>query len=152
MKKQGTVLIAIAAFAVGLGLNNVAMSDVNQRIAVVDVNQVVAKSAQVQALKKEQTQKMTELQNWLTGVRSDIQKQQTNEGKQALAKKYDAEFAKKKEAIAKNYQAKLTTIDKNISATIQTQAKAQGYSIVLSKAAVLYGGEDITASIAKVVK
>lgn len=55
MKKQITTLtIAAAAFVVGLGFNNFAMSYVpaNYKVAVVDVNAVVAKSAQVQALKK----------------------------------------------------------------------------------------------------
>ena len=59
---------------------------------------------------------------------------------------------KKREANAKDYAKKLSEIDKNISATIEAQAKANGYDLVLSKSTVLYGGEDITAEIAKVVK
>ena len=61
-------------------------------------------------------------------------------------------IATKKEAIAKSYQTKLQAIDKSITATIEAQAKAQGYDIVLAKTSVLYGGQDITAAIAKVVK
>ena len=152
MKKQSALLLAALTFAIGFGVNSAAMSDVNQKIAVVDVNQVVAKSAQVQALKKEQATKTEELQKWLKTVQADIAKQQTQESKQKLAQKYDAEFVKKKEAIAKNYQTKLQAIDKSISATITSQAKAQGYGVVLTKSVVLYGGDDITASIAKVVK
>ena len=67
MKKQITTLtIAIAAFAIGMGFNNIAMSDIpaNYKVAVVDVNAVVSKSAQVQALKKEQQTKLQELQKW----------------------------------------------------------------------------------------
>ena len=102
MKKQITTLtIAAAAFVVGLGFNNFAMSYVpaNYKVAVVDVNAVVAKSAQVQALKKEQQAKLQELQKWLETVRADVQKQSTKEGKEKLIKKYDAEFANKQEAI-----------------------------------------------------
>ena len=40
----------------------------------------------------------------------------------------------------------------SISSTIAAQAKAKGYDIVLAKSTVLYGGEDITAEIAKIVK
>lgn len=155
MKKQITTLtIAIAAFAIGMGFNNIAMSDIpaNYKVAVVDVNAVVSKSAQVQALKKEQQTKLQELQKWLNNARADVAKQSTDENKQKLAKKYDAEFAKKQEAIKKNYATKLQAIDKSITATIAQEAKAQNYNLVLSKGSVLYGGDDITASIAKVVK
>ena len=69
-----------------------------------------------------------------------------------MLKKYEGELAKKREANAKDYAKKLSEIDKNISATIEAQAKANGYDLVLSKSTVLYGGEDITAEIAKVVK
>ena len=124
----------------------------NYKVAVVDVNAVVSKSAQVQALKKEQQTKLQELQKWLNNARTDVAKQSTDENKQKLAKKYDAEFAKKQEAIKKNYATKLQAIDKSITATIAQEAKAQNYNLVLSKGSVLYGGDDITASIAKVVK
>jgi len=123
-----------------------------ERIAVVDVPAVVAQSQQVQALKKEQTKKIQDLEKWLTTVRADVEKQKTEEGKDKLLKKYNAEFAKKKEAIAKDYQARLKAVDKSISETIAQQAKAKGYDIVISKGMVLYGGDDITADINKVVK
>ena len=153
-QKITTLTIAIAAFAIGLGFNNFAMSDIpaNYKVAVVDVNAVVSKSAQVQALKKEQQTKLQELQKWLNNARTDVAKQSTDENKQKLAKKYDAEFAKKQEAIKKNYATKLQAIDKSITATIAREAKAQNYNLVLSKGSVLYGGDDITASISKVVK
>lgn len=123
-----------------------------ERIAVVDVPAVVAQSQQVQALKKEQTKKIQDLEKWLTTVRADVEKQKTEEGKDKLLKKYNAEFAKKKEAIAKDYAARLQAVDKSISETIAQQAKAKGYDIVISKGIVLYGGDDITADINKVVK
>ncbi len=155
MKKQITTLtIAVVAFTVGLGFNNFAMSDIpaNYKVAVVDVNAVVSKSAQVQALKKEQQAKLQELQKWLETVRADVQKQSTKEGKEKLVKKYDAEFAKKQETIKKDYAKKLQAIDKSISATITAEAKSKNYDLVLSKGIVLYGGEDITANISKIVK
>lgn len=152
MKKKYAILLGVMMFAFGFGLNNIAMSDVNQKIAVVDVNQVVNKSAQVQALKKEQAKKTEELQKWIKTVKADVDKQTTNEAKVKLAQKYDGELAKKREAIAKTYQEKLKEIDKSISTTITTQAKASGYDVVLAKSVVLYGGDDITAAISKAVK
>lgn len=47
--------VGLAAFVIGMGANNFALSDVPTgfKVAVIDVPQVVASSAQVQALKKE---------------------------------------------------------------------------------------------------
>lgn len=148
-----TGLVIAAAFALGLSCNNYAMSDVsNNKIAVVDVNKVVSQSSDVQALKKEQATKMQDLQKWLTVVRADVEKQSTEEGKQKLIKKYDAEFAKKQEAIKKEYAGKLQAIDKKISGVIASEAKTKGYDLVLAKGVVLYGGSDITNDISKAVK
>ena len=116
MKKLLVTTLLLAT----MGITNAAMADT--KIAVVDVPAVVNKSAQVQALKKEQQTKMQELEKWLTTARADVEKQKTQEGKEKLVKKYDAEFAKKKEAIAKNYQTKLQEIDKSITATIASGA------------------------------
>ena len=146
MKKLLVTTLLLAT----MGITNAAIADT--KIAVVDVPAVVNKSAQVQALKKEQQTKMQELEKWLTTARADVEKQKTQEGKEKLVKKYDAEFAKKKEAIAKNYQTKLQEIDKSITATIASQAKLKGYDMVITKNTVLYGGDDITADIMKVVK
>jgi len=123
-----------------------------QKVAVVDVQAIVSKSAQVQALKKEQQTKMEELDKWLKTAQADVQKQQSKEGKEKLLKKYNTEFAKKKETIAKNYQTKLKEIDKSITTTIETQAKLKGYDMVISKSVVVFGGDDITADVQKVVK
>ena len=122
------------------------------KIAVVDVQAVVAKSAQVQALKKEQQTKIKELDKWLKTAQADVEKQKSQEGKEKLLKKYNADFAKKKEEIAKNYQTKLQAIDKSITETIANQAKAKGYDMVISKGVVVFGGDDITADVSKVVK
>lgn len=123
-----------------------------QNIAVVDVQAIVNKSAQVQSLKKEQQTKIADLEKWLKTAQEDVAKQQSKEGKEKLLKKYNSEFANKKEAIAKNYKAKLSAVDKSITDTITTKARAMGYDMVISKSMVIMGGDDITAEIQKVVK
>ena len=145
MKKA--LSLTLMALILGSGI---AMAE--QRIAVVDVQAVVSKSAQVQALKKEQQAKMQDLEKWLKTAQTDVEKQQTKEGKEKLLKKYNAEFAKKKEAIAKDYAARLQAVDKSITETISTTAKAKGYNMVISKGVVVFGGDDITADVQKVVK
>ena len=123
-----------------------------QKIAVVDVQAVVAKSAQVQSLKKEQQAKFADLEKWLKTAQQDVAKQQSQEGKDKLLKKYNSEFLKKKQAIAKDYQTKLSAVDKSITETITTKAKSMGYDMVISKSMVIMGGDDITAEIQKIVK
>ena len=134
MKKTLSFVLTLLLLGTGAAM-------AEQKIAVVDIPAVVAKSAQVQALKKEQQAKMQDLEKWLT-----------QEGKEKLLKKYNAEFAKKKETLAKNYQSQLQAIDKSITETISTTAKAKGYDIVISKNVVVYGGDDITAELQKLVK
>lgn len=148
-------ILASACLVIGIviGANNFAMSDVkSSQIAVVDVPAIVAKSAQVKALKDEQTKKAQELKKWLDTVNADVQKQSTEANKQKLLKKYNEELARKKDVNVKEYTKKLSAIDASISATIAAQAKAKGYDIVIAKSSVLYGGDDITAEIAKIVK
>lgn len=157
MKNSIKKTLAVATIILaGFGINAVHAADVqpvfNYKIAVVDVNTVVSKSAQVKDLKAEQEQKMADLRKWLKTVREDVNKQQTAEGKEKLIKKYDAEFAKKQDAIKENYAKKLKEIDKSISSTIAEQAKARGYNIVFAKGTVLFGGDDITSVVVKAVK
>lgn len=149
MKKT---LLMVGAFIVGLGFNSFAMSDVPSQIAVVDVNRVISNSSQVMALKKEQNLKNEELQKWLVTAKADVEKQKTQEGKEKLIKKYDSDFRKKQQAIQKDYTEKLQAIDKDISGVIAKTAKDKGYDVVLAKGVVLYGGDDITNTISKLIK
>ena len=153
-----TSLVALIAFISGAGFNNIAMSNTPAaqpspvKIAVVDVNKVVSDSKEVKALKAQQDKTKDELVKWHETIKTDINKQSSNENKVKLAKKYDSELAKKQDANRKDYTKKLQTIDKNISAIINQTAKAQGYTIVFAKSSVLYGGDDITGVISKAVK
>ena len=148
MKK--TVLSAL--LIIGLSIGTISSAVAEQKIAVIDTVAVAAKSTQVQNLKKEQQTKMLELEKWLVTAKTDIEKQQTKEGKEKLIKKYDAEFAKKQQALLKDYQTKLQAVDKSITDTITKYAQANGYSAIFTKGVVLYGGDDITENIIKIVK
>ena len=152
--KMKLLAIGVAAFALGLGVNNFAMSDVpaNFKVAVVDVPQVVASSAQVQALKKEQQAKAQDVIKYIEKARKDVAATTDETKKKALEEKYNKELATKREAIEKEYTTKLQAIDKNISSKINEKAKAGSYNVVLAKGVVLYGGDDITADIVKMVK
>ena len=144
-------LLVTALFLSIIGVSSAVAADT--KIAIVDVQELLSKSSQVQALKKENEAKGKELQKWLKNAQSEIAKQTTQEGKEKLIKKYDEELKKKQEANKKVYIEKLSKIDKSITSTIVNQAKMKGYDLVLTKqGAVIYGGLDITDDLAKVVK
>ena len=130
---------------------NIAQADV-KKVAIVDIQKVVNKSAQVQALKRDREIKNKELANFIKKAGEDIKKQTDPAKKKTLATNFDKQLKAKQEANIKAYTTKLEMIDKNINATIIQQAKAMGYDLVLTKGVVLYGGDDITDAILKVVK
>ena len=144
-------LLSLALVGIITGMATAAFADV-KKIAVVDVQAVVNKSAQVQALRKEREAKSQELAKFINNAGADIKKQTDPKKKEELAKKYEKELIAKKEANAKAYKTKLQAVDKSISDTINAQAKAMGYDMVLTKGVVLYGGDDITEAVSKVVK
>ena len=144
--------VGLAAFVIGFGVNNYAISDMPSKIAVVDVQKVVNSSPQVAALKKEQQTKAQEVVNFIEKARKDVIAQTDPKKKQALEEKYNKELKAKREKIEKDYTSKLSAIDSKISSVINTEAKARNFDVVLAKGAVLYGGTDITEAISKAVK
>ncbi len=150
--KVKILAVGLLTFASGIAFSNFAMSDVPSKIAVVDVQEVVNSSSQVQALKKEQQAKMKEVVSFVEKARKEVAATTDVKKKQALEEKYNKELNTKKTAMDKNYADKLTAIDNTISKQIETQAKAGGYDIVLAKGVVLYGGSDITEAVKKAVK
>lgn len=146
--------VSLVAFAVGLTAGNFAMSDVpaNFKVAVVNVPKIVESSAQVKALKEQNSKNIQELAKLSETAQNAINKEKDATKQKALKEKYQKEFQTKRTNMAKTYEKKLLEIDKNISMTIDKEAKAQGYDLVLAKGAVLSGGTDITDVIAKAIK
>ena len=121
-------------------------------IAVVDVQAIVNSSVQVKALKEAQAAKVSELNAWLQNAQNEVNAEQDKERQQALLQKYNAEFALKRRDAALQYQQELKTVSDNISQTVAAEAKKKGYSMVIAKNIVVYGGVDITEDIAKIIK
>ncbi len=121
-------------------------------IAVVDVQSIVNSSVQVKALKEAQAAKVSELNAWLQNAQNEVNAEQDKERQQALLQKYNAEFALKRRDVALQYQQELKTVSDNISQTVAKEAVKKGYSMVIAKNLVIYGGVDITENIAKIVK
>ncbi len=151
MKKTLSTLAVTAAVLGGLVFGSAAKA-ADFSVAVVDVPVVVNASAQVQALKKDQQAKAQEIVKFIEKARKDVASISDAKKKQAAEEKYNKELQAKKEKMDTDYAAKLKAIDESISSQIAAKAKADGYDIVLSKGIVLYGGTDITAEVAKIIK
>ena len=143
-------LTTLLLFTLAMGING-AVNATEQKIATIDIQRVVSQSAKVQALNKEQEKKILELEKWIEVVRKDVEKQQTQEGKEKLFNKYRATYEQKKNAIISDGQTKMQSIMNGISDTIAAQAKVKGYTMVITKAVVVYGEEDITEDVIKAI-
>ena len=154
MDKHFKSVLAISiAFVLGCGFNSMAISgNTANKIAVVDVQQVVMKSTQVKNLKAEHDKKKAELVQLMNKAKSEVDAQTDVAKKKSIAQKYEKELAAKRDAAAKDYAKKLEAIDKNITAVITKQAQTMGYDVVFAKNSVLYGGDNITEKKKKNVK
>jgi len=121
-------------------------------IAVVDLQQLVSSSAQVKQLKQEHSKKMSELDKIIVNARGEISNEKDPAKVLLLEDKYLKEFNNKKEALEREYNAKLDNIEKNIKAEITKKAQKNGYDYVFAKSVVLYGGKDITSELVGSVK
>ena len=147
------VAVAAIAFAIGISVSNRAISQMPGavNIAVVDVQQVVASSSQVNALKNENQAKTAEIIKYIENARKEVAKVTDTDKKKSLEEKYAKELNSKREAYAQEYNTKMMDIQNNILNAVREQAVANNYDIVLSKDVVLYGGNDITPELKKSV-
>src|SRR5574344_1256464 len=144
MNKKLKLMVTIAAIAVGLtgvnsamaatdnSIDNLSMASSSYKIAVVDVQQVVASSAQVATLKKDQEAKAKDLISFIEKARKDVAAVKDEKAKATLEQKYNKELNTRKEAMDKAYAAKLSEIDTSISKQITTIAKSKGYNMVIA--------------------
>lgn len=156
--KKSLIKVFIGCFALGLGIgvasNNMAISSIpsNFRVAVVDVSKIVSNSSSVKALKEEQLRNKEELEKFIKFAKADVDKQTEAYKKKLLTDKYDRELNVKRKNMQAIYNQKLQKIEAGINNVITQRAKAEGYNLILSKNSVLYGGTDITASIAQSIR
>lgn len=151
-RKISFLFICLTSFALGYSINNIAISDTAPKIAVIDVQKIVAESAQVKQLKADQEKKIIEMQNTIKTAQAEIAKEKDPAKVTALEEKYRNQINEQKLALDQDYNDKLTKIDSEIRATVIEKAKNLNYNLVLPKNIVFYGGDDITDVIAKDMK
>ena len=126
---------------------SVGCSMAEESVAVVDLQKIVSASSQVKQLKQEHAKKMEELNKIIVNARGEIANE-TDENKiLKIEEKYTNEFNTKKSLLEKDYNNRLSGIEKNIKEEISKKAKKDNYDYVFAKGVVLYGGKDITDEI-----
>ena len=123
-----------------------------EKIAVVDLQQIVANSAQVKQLKQEHSKKIADLDKIIINARGEISNEKDPAKVLLLEDKYMKEFNTKKEALERDYNNRLSTIEKNIKGEITKKAQKDGYKYVFAKSVVLHGGKDITNELVGTIK
>lgn len=155
MKKGILVTAAIIfTFILGYSINNIAISgeESNYKVAVVDIQKIVANSEQVKSLKKEQEQKMKQMQATINKAQLEISKE-TDKAKVAqIEDKYREQLNSQKLAMDYEYNSKLTKIDNEIKSAVVAKAREMNYQMVLPKNMTLFGGDDITEEVSKGIK
>lgn len=140
MKKYLSLLLLGILF-----MGNSAMA--NDNIAIVDLQKIVSNSSQVKQLKQEHAKKMDELNKIIVNARGAIANETDSAKILQLEENFTKEFNTKKQALEKDYNNRLSAIEKNIKAEIEKKAQKDNYDYVFAKSVVLYGGKDITNEI-----
>lgn len=121
-------------------------------IAVVDLQQLVSNSGQVKQLKQEHSKKISELDKILVNARGEIANEKDPAKVLLIEDKYMKEFNTKKETLERDYNNRLSAIEKNIKSEITKKAQKDGYDYVFAKSVVLHGGKDITNELVGTIK
>lgn len=120
--------------------------------ALVDVQELISNSTEIQAIREDLAVKQQDAQKWIQESQAKIQKYKEGKAKDELVAKFEEELAQKQQAIQQEYAEKLNAVDQKMTKLIQKEAKSEGYDMVLAKSAVLTGGTDITDEIIKLIK
>lgn len=138
MKYKFLALMILMSFSVAFA---------DDKIAVVDLQQIVNSSTQVKQLKQEHTKKIAELDKIIVNARGEISNEKDPAKVLLIEDRYMKEFNTKKEALENDYNNKLSSIEKSIKTEITKKAQKDGYDYVFAKSVVLHGGKDITNDI-----
>ena len=122
------------------------------KIGVVDLQQIVDNSSQVKQLKQEHSKKISELDKIIVNARGEISNEKDPAKILLIEDRYMKEFNTKKEVLERDYNSRLSSIEKNIKSEITKKAQKDGYEYVFAKSVVLHGGKDITNELIGTIK
>lgn len=156
MKKQIIILSSavVISLVMGYSINNIAVSKAQPeyKIATVDIQKIVANSTEIKSLKAEQEKQMQNMQSTIDKARTEISKEQDPVKIAQLEEKYRNEINNQKLALDTSYNTKVKAIDSKIKTAVVEKARSMNYNIVLPKNTVLFGGDDITDEVSKIIQ
>lgn len=156
MKKQIIILSSavVISLVMGYSINNIAISKAQPeyKIATVDIQKIVANSTEIKSLKAEQEKQMQNMQSTINKARTEISKEQDPVKIAQLEEKYRNEINNQKLALDTSYNTKVKAIDSKIKTAVVEKARSMNYNIVLPKNTVLFGGDDITDEVSKIIQ
>lgn len=151
-------LLLVSAVALAVSFNNVSMAksvsnnSADFSVAIVNIEQIVESSPQINALKADRKNKIDNLEAFLKQANDNLKKETNEDKKKTMAEAYNKELIQKRDAIDKDFATKLMSIDSEITALIKLKAQKGGYNLTLNKNTVIDGGTDITSEVIKDLK
>ena len=143
------VIACVLFFFVGYGMNNTAISFPRYKVAVVDIQSVMAKSPEIKTLRDSQNKQITELNTLISKAQNEILNEKDRQKALKMEEKYRNEIETKRNTIDEEYNKKIAQITAKIRDCISTEAKKSNYNLVLPTGMVISGGEDITQNVIK---
>ncbi|MBR1424873.1 OmpH family outer membrane protein [bacterium] len=141
------VIACVLTFFTGYSMNNMAVSFPKYKVAVVDIQAVMDKSNEIQALKVSQDKQMNELNTLISKAQNEILNEPDRNKAMQLEENYRKQIEEKKNSIDEDYNKKLVQVTTKIRNLISGEAKKTNYNLVLPTGMVITGGEDITQDI-----
>ncbi len=121
------------------------------KIATIDVVTIARGSKEVAALRAYETKERQALSDYAQKAKAEVLKEKDKTKQTELQKKHIQAYKTKQNNVQTQIAKKSSAIDKKIYDSIQNYAKTKGYDLVFSKSALIYGGEDISGEIIKVI-
>lgn len=122
------------------------------KIAIVDVQALVNQTPSVWALRSEQQQNASIIQNWVNGVNNQLNQIADQNTRQATAQQYQIELNKRQQMLQNEYALKIQAIDAELSKLVSDVATEKKLDYVFAKGTVVFGGTDITSDVAELIK
>ncbi len=121
------------------------------KVAMVNVEQVVANSPAIAELRAERQNEIAELQKFVEKAGAEVKKA-SGQKRKDLEQKYGEELAARQQQMQEKYAEQLQKVDDQMTALISDVAAENGFKLVFSKTMVVVGGVDITEQVLQKLK
>ena len=142
------LFLMFISFAVGVYTKTLLTTS----IAVVNLEQVLAQSPKLNAIRQDNENKLNELSLWVDEVNKEIDTETDKEKHLRLANQYRKLTSEKENVIKQEYSNRIKEVDAEITALIDKVAKHHGCNAVFANTSMVTGGKDITEDVIKELK